>query len=187
MLTIERHRFDELDAGRRETLRQLASAEFDRFPIVRKTAWAVPAWSFLGMQHGQLACFHHLVLRQVRFDGQPVQVAGLNNLVTLPACRGQGLATRLLEETTPAWFDALGALRPAAVRRCAGSLLPSPGLATGRLDGALRAARRRAHLAGQLDAAGPCRHCRRTGLDRFVRPAVVSGGKPARPQENVVA
>jgi GNAT superfamily N-acetyltransferase len=109
MLTIERHRFDELDAGRRETLRQLASAEFDRFPIVRETAWAVPAWSILGMQHGQLACFHHLVLRQVRFDGQPVQVAGLNNLVTLPACRGQGLATRLLEETTPAWFDALGA------------------------------------------------------------------------------
>jgi GNAT superfamily N-acetyltransferase len=122
MWTIQRHRFDDLDARQRASLRQLASDEFDRFPIVRETTWATPQWSFLGVLDGELACFYNLVWREVRFDGRTLKVAGLNNLVTRPACRGQGLAARLLQETTPAWFGALGAT--CGLLLCADALVP---------------------------------------------------------------
>jgi GNAT superfamily N-acetyltransferase len=38
-----------------------------------------------------------------------VRVAGLNNMVTMPTHRGRGIASALLRESQPAWFDDLGA------------------------------------------------------------------------------
>lgn len=109
MLTITAYRHDELPEARRDELRLLASNEFDKFPIVRQTAWATPDWSFLGTQGQDLACFYNLVERVVRFDDRPVEVVGLNNLVTAPGYKRRGLASQLLAGTEAQWFSALGA------------------------------------------------------------------------------
>lgn len=123
MLIIEQVRHHDLPHARREQLRLLASEAFDQFPIVRETRWAVPDWTFLGMaEDGGLACFHHLVERAVRIDGQPVAVAGLNNLITTQAYRGRGLASELLAASERAWFSSLDARY--GLLLCAEALLP---------------------------------------------------------------
>jgi len=85
-------------------MQTLAEGEFGGFPIVRETTWATPDRSYLGLVGGQIACFYNLVLRGVRFDGLPVPVAGLNNLITTAAFRGRGLASQLPRETEAEWF-----------------------------------------------------------------------------------
>lgn len=122
MLTIHTYRHGDLPAERRDELRLLASNEFDQFPIVRQTTWATPDWSFLGMEGQNLACFYHLVERIVRFDGQPVQIVGLNNLVTAPSYKRRGLASQLLTLTATEWFSTLKAKH--GLLLCADSLLP---------------------------------------------------------------
>lgn len=122
MLEIQALEYDRLPETRRSELAAAASNEFDRFPIVQQTTWAVPDWSVLGTVDGRLACFYHVVLRSVRFDGEAVPVAGLNNLITLPPCKGRGLASRLLRETESWWFEALGAR--CGLLLCADALVP---------------------------------------------------------------
>lgn len=100
----------------------LAGNEFDRFPIVRQTTWATPDWSLLGMEGCDLACFYNLVERVVQFDGQPIRVAGLNNLVTAPGYKRRGLASRLLTATETEWFTTLKAQY--GLLLCADDLLP---------------------------------------------------------------
>lgn len=51
-----------------------------------------------------------------------VRVAGLNELVTLPAHRSRGVGSRLLRETESQWFDSLGA--ECGLLLCADALLP---------------------------------------------------------------
>lgn len=108
-LEIQAMEYDRLPEARRRELAAAARDEFDRFPIVRETTWATPDWSVLGTVEARLACFYNLVLRTVRFDGEAVRVAGLNNLIALPAHKGKGYASRLLRETGTLWFETLGA------------------------------------------------------------------------------
>ncbi|WP_202845202.1 GNAT family N-acetyltransferase [Luteimonas saliphila] len=123
MLTIEQVRHQDLPHARREQLRLLASEAFDQFAIVRETRWAAPDWTFLGKaDDGGLACFYHLVERAVRIDGQPVAVAGLNNLITTRAYRGRGLASELLAASERAWFSSLDAR--CGLLLCAEALVP---------------------------------------------------------------
>ncbi|NZA26172.1 GNAT family N-acetyltransferase [Luteimonas sp. SJ-92] len=103
-------------------MQALASAEFDRFPIVRETLWATPDWSFVGLDHDALACFCNVVQRAVHVDGRAVRVAGLNNLVTAPAFKRRGLASELLGEVQPRWFAELGA--ECGLLLCADALVP---------------------------------------------------------------
>lgn len=112
----------EVPSDRRAQLDQLAEAEFGRFPLVRETAWAKPDWTFLGMEGEELTCFYHLITRVVSFEGEHKPVAGLNNLITLPAFRGRGLGSSLLLETTAFWFDSLGA--EYGLLLCADALVP---------------------------------------------------------------
>jgi GNAT superfamily N-acetyltransferase len=58
----------------------------------------------------------------VSIGGVPVRAAGLNELVTLPAHRGRGVASRLLRETEVQWFDSLGA--ECGLLLCSDALLP---------------------------------------------------------------
>lgn len=122
MLEIQALEYDRLPEARRSELAAAASNEFDRFPIVRQTTWAVPDWSVLGTVDTRLACFYHAVLRDVRFDGEAVPVVGLNNLITLPPYKGRGLASRLLQETESLWFGTLGAR--CGLLLCADALVP---------------------------------------------------------------
>lgn len=99
-----------------------ANAEFGQFAIVRETQWAVPDWTYFALEGDELAGFYNIVERSVTFDGVPVRVAGLNNLVTLPAFRGRGIGSRLLRETQGPWFAPLGA--DCGLLLCADALLP---------------------------------------------------------------
>jgi GNAT superfamily N-acetyltransferase len=112
----------ELPAERREQLTAAAHAEFAQFDLVREIQWANPDWSYLAFDGGELAGFFNLIERNVAIDGVDARVAGLNNLVTMPAQRGRGVASRLLRETQPQWFDALGA--ECGLLLCADALLP---------------------------------------------------------------
>jgi len=89
---------------------------------VRETRWAAPDWSFQAFDGEVLAAFYNLVERTVSIDGVPVRIAGLNNLVTLPAYRGRGIASRLLLDSQAGWFDTLGA--ECGLLLCADALLP---------------------------------------------------------------
>jgi aminoglycoside 2'-N-acetyltransferase I len=121
-LKIVGSRYAELPAERRQQLAAAADAEFAQFALVRETQWASPDWSHLAFEGEALAAFYNLVERTVNSDGAPVRVAGLNNLVTLPAHRGRGLGSRLLRETQAQWFDSLGA--EAGLLLCADALVP---------------------------------------------------------------
>jgi GNAT superfamily N-acetyltransferase len=104
-MQIQINRYRELDAARREQIDQAAWVEFEKYAIVRETQWAEADWSFLGFEGDELVAYFNLVDRVVRFDDVPVRVAGLNNMVTLPAHRAKGHASRLLREAQPQWFD----------------------------------------------------------------------------------
>lgn len=121
-MNITRSRFLELPVERRQQLEAAASAEFGQFALVRETQWATPDWSFLAFEGAELAAFYNLVERTVTIDDAAVRVAGLNNLVTLPAHRGRGVASRLLRETQAQWFEYLDA--DCGLLLCADALLP---------------------------------------------------------------
>ena len=89
---------------------------------MRDTQWATPDWSFMAFEGDELAAFYNIIERTVTIDGVPSRVAGLNNLVTLPAYRGHGIASRLLRDTQEHWFDSLGA--ECGLLLCADALLP---------------------------------------------------------------
>jgi GNAT superfamily N-acetyltransferase len=115
-------RYDELPTEQRELLEQIANVEFGQVALVRETRWAEPEWSFQLFDGESLAAFYNVVLRAVRFDGVSVRAAGLNTMITVAAHRGQGVASRLLLETQPRWFDTLGA--ECGVLLCADALVP---------------------------------------------------------------
>ena len=89
---------------------------------MRETQWASPDWSFLALEATEIAAFYNIIERTVKIGGVSVRVAGLNNLVTVPAHRGRGVASRLLRETQAQWFDVLGA--QCGLLLCADALLP---------------------------------------------------------------
>lgn len=122
MLAIHKYRHSDLPAKRSDELGLLANNEFDQFPIVRQTVWTTPDWSFLGMDEHNLACFYNLVERVVRFDDQPVEIVGLNNLVTAPGYKSRGLASELLRSTEAEWFTTLKARY--GLLLCADHLIP---------------------------------------------------------------
>ncbi|KUG06682.1 GNAT family N-acetyltransferase [Solirubrum puertoriconensis] len=115
--------YAELPAATQSTLGQLTHAEFGHVPIVQQYQWATPDWSMLlHDDQGQLMAFYNLVLRTVTFDGHPVQLAGLNNVITPPALRGHGYAKQLLLATEPQWWEPLGAQHGLLV--CADHMMP---------------------------------------------------------------
>jgi GNAT superfamily N-acetyltransferase len=98
-------RYAELPAERRAYLEEIAEAEFGQYALVRETEWAEPDWSFQVFEGESFAAFHNIILRTVRIDGIAVRAAGLNNVITLAAYRGRGVASHMLRETQPRWFE----------------------------------------------------------------------------------
>lgn len=121
-MRIEAARCAELPAAEWERLEEIAEGEFGEYTLVRETTWAQPDWCYRAFDGAELAVFHNVVLRTVRVDGAEVRAAGLNNMITLPAFRGRGAATRLLSETQPRWFQELGA--EIGLLLCADALMP---------------------------------------------------------------
>jgi GNAT superfamily N-acetyltransferase len=108
-MRIEVTRCADVPAAEWERLEEIAEGEFGGYTIVRETAWAQPDWCYRAFDGAELVVFHNIVLRTVRVDGKDARAAGLSNMITLPAFRGRGAASRLLRETQPRWFDDLQA------------------------------------------------------------------------------
>lgn len=121
-LKISITRYGQLPVDRRREMNAAADAEFAQYAIVRETQWASPDWSFLALDGDELVAFYNIVERTVKMSDVSVRVAGLNNLVTLPAHRGRGVASRLLRETSAHWFESLGA--DCGLLLCADALVP---------------------------------------------------------------
>lgn len=103
-------------------LEAIAENVFGHYALVRETEWAQPDWCFRCHEGDALAAFHNLVLRSVEMDGAVVRVAGLNNMITMPAFRGRGVASWLLRATQPRWFEELDA--DCGMLLCAEELVP---------------------------------------------------------------
>jgi GNAT superfamily N-acetyltransferase len=119
---IEVARCADLPAAEWERLEEIAEREFGQYALVRETEWAQPDWCYRAFDGAELVVFHNIILRTVRVDAVDIRVAGLNNMITLPAFRGRGAASRLLRETQPRWFDELQA--EIGLLLCADALVP---------------------------------------------------------------
>lgn len=121
-MKVQTARYAELPAERRAQLEAIAEREFAQFALVRETRWAEPDWAFLAFEGQDLAAFYNIVERVVQVDGVAMRAAGLNNLITMSAHRGHGVASRLLRQTQPGWFEAFGV--ECAMLLCADVLVP---------------------------------------------------------------
>jgi GNAT superfamily N-acetyltransferase len=119
---IEIARCADLPAEQWARLEEIAEAEFSQYALVRETEWAVPDWCYQALEGERLAAFHNIILRTVRMDGVERHVAGLNNVITLAAFRGRGVASKMLRETQTHWFESLGV--QCGLLLCADPLVP---------------------------------------------------------------
>jgi GNAT superfamily N-acetyltransferase len=114
--------YSQLPAEQRSRLEEIADAAFGHIPLVMQTQWAEPDVAYLGYLGDEFAVFHNVILRSVDIDGTRVRVAGLNNMITLEAYRGRGLASALLRQTQPSWFEELDV--EIGMLLCADALVP---------------------------------------------------------------
>jgi GNAT superfamily N-acetyltransferase len=121
-LNVSISRYLQLPADRRQALSAAAEAEFSQFALVRETQWASPDWSYMAFEGDELVAFYNIVERTISTGDASVQVAGLSNLVTLPAHRGRGVASRLLRETSSRWIELHGT--DCGLLLCADVLVP---------------------------------------------------------------
>jgi len=121
-LDFSHSRYLELPTGRIQQLEAAADAEFGHIEIVRQDHWRSLTGRFSRWMAASWPPFYNIIERTVSIDGRPVRVAGVNNVITLPAYRGRGIASRLLRESQSVWFDSLGA--ECGLLLCADALLP---------------------------------------------------------------
>jgi aminoglycoside 2'-N-acetyltransferase I len=57
-------------------------------------------------ESGRLVCHVGLFLREIRWDGRPVNVGGIGGVATLPDCRGRGFASIALRRAADCFADA---------------------------------------------------------------------------------
>lgn len=113
--------YPQLPERDRERLEDIADAQFGHFPLVRGTQWSEPHFSYRAFEGDELVAFYNIIQRTVRIDGSSVDIAGVNNVITLPAHRGKGWASRLLRQTQPSWAQELGT--PIGLLLCADALV----------------------------------------------------------------
>jgi predicted acetyltransferase len=120
---IKISRYSSLDTEMKAALEKMAHNEFGHIPVVKETKWAMPDWSIIDYTDvHEIATFYNIVERKILFDRKEVKAAGINNVITNPAFRKQGLATRLLVSTKDFIFDELQC--ETGMLLCADSLIP---------------------------------------------------------------
>lgn len=77
-------------------LKTRVNREFGNVEIVRNHIWSEPTWVFVGKKLDQTVTFANVVDRTGTADGRPVHIFGLNNVITEPVFRGQGLSTEMI-------------------------------------------------------------------------------------------
>lgn len=119
---IHIYRTAELPAATKKKLEESIHNEFGHIPIVQSITWAVPDWSIIRYEEEKIAAFYNIVEREVLLDTKPYKVAGINNVITLPAFRGKGYASEILAATKGFLFSELGS--DAGLLLCADALVP---------------------------------------------------------------
>jgi hypothetical protein len=120
MITI--HKTSELSIERKQQLDKLIDNEFGHIPIVKETEWAKPDWTIIYFLNGEIATFYNVIQRTIFVDKKPFQAAGINNVITAPAFRGQGFSSKVLTETKQFIFQELK--RDIGLLLCADNLIP---------------------------------------------------------------
>ncbi|MBO9562986.1 MAG: GNAT family N-acetyltransferase [Niastella sp.] len=114
--------YSQLPDDVRQLLNDYIHAEFGHIPIVQETAWASPDWTILYKEGDTIVSFYNIIERYILMDGKSCKVAGINNVITPAAFRGQGYCTKLLNDTTSFIFDELRT--DYALLLCADAMIP---------------------------------------------------------------
>ncbi len=122
MMKIKISKQNALDLSTKELLNYYTNLEFGHIPIVQEFEWAQPDWSILGFENDELVSFFNIVEREVYFNNVPIQVAGINNVITPVQYRGHGYSTHLLRSTEDFIFKELNC--QAGLLLCADVLIP---------------------------------------------------------------
>lgn len=104
---IEITKYSELDSQTKNKLQDYINSEFGDIPIVKETQWATPNWTIILYKENEIATFYNIVERSVLIDGSKLKIAGINNVITPKKFRGNGYATKILQETNNLIFDDL--------------------------------------------------------------------------------
>lgn len=100
-------RFYELSNKTRQKIEYYIELEFGEIPLVKEISWAKPDWTIIYTKNNELITFYNIIKRRVHFNDKTYIVAGINNVVTLPAHRGKGYSSKLLSSTKNFLFDDL--------------------------------------------------------------------------------
>jgi hypothetical protein len=104
---VEVKKYSELTHRIKEKLNSFIDVEFGHIPIVKETEWATPDWTIIQYEHGEIATFYNIVIRNIKIDGETFKVSGINNVITPKEFRGKGYASKTLRETEYLIFDNL--------------------------------------------------------------------------------
>lgn len=115
-------RYSQLDRFTKGKLKNYIESEFGHIPIVRETKWAKPDWTILLYQDNEILSFYNIVERNIRIDDNPIKIAGISNVITPKAYRGNGYASKILRETKHVIFEDLNC--EIGVLLCADNLIP---------------------------------------------------------------
>jgi len=115
-------RYSDLNKSTRSTLDRYIEGEFGAVPIVQNTEWAIPDWTVILYEEGEIAAFYNIVIRNILIDGTECKAGGINNLITPQSFRGNGYATQLMQDAGRLLFDELSC--ELGILLCADELIP---------------------------------------------------------------
>lgn len=120
---IKISKYSALDVETKACLEKMIHDEFGHIPIVKETKWAIPDWTIIDYSDtNAITAFYNIVERKVLFDDREIKTAGINNVITSPQFRRQGLATKILTSTQNFIDDELRC--DIGMLLCADSLVP---------------------------------------------------------------
>jgi hypothetical protein len=118
---IEICKTSDLSTEAQNQITEFINNEFGHIAIVKQTEWAKPDWTILYLMDNKIASFCNIVERDILIDSKIVKIAGINNVITSPLFRGNGLSTLLLSETENFIFHKLK--REIGLLLCADNLI----------------------------------------------------------------
>jgi predicted acetyltransferase len=119
---IECVRYPEIPLNIKEDLNSHIHNEFGHIPFVNNMKWSSPDWTLFIRENDEISTFLNIVLREVDFDNRKIHVAGINNVITPKKFRGNGYASKIMNEATNFIFNQLNLEH--ALLLCADSVIP---------------------------------------------------------------
>jgi predicted N-acetyltransferase YhbS len=95
----EREMTPETDQALREALCLCFPADIETFSKTRAWHGSAPAWSVVLFDGGRVVGHVGIVERTILAGDKPLRVAGIQNVITLPECRGLGYGKLIMDES----------------------------------------------------------------------------------------